>query len=777
MMTVTESKELLPNLAHSRSSCRRRAAGWPVTVVGFASLALLALPEKLLAQEPVEQLIDEVIVTAQKREQALTDVPISLTVFTGGMLERENIENTHDYLLRTPNVEINQTGVLGYRGAVGVTIRQVSGRTNFYLDETPIPNSNIRLFDIERIEVLRGPQSTLFGDVAMGGTIHVVTRKPSTEGYETSFATGYSFMSDGGDSYYVEGAVNLPISDRVAVRLTGYTEELAGYVDNIPPAVGRGDQTAGGLIPFDVTVNQDSNRGSRSGFRGSIRFEATDTLSIEASAFLQDVETDFRSFYDEPTPLQSSDRGKTFELQDLNVFNVTVDWKSGKFGVVSSSTYWENPTANTEDLTNFFGAVLGLPTSAFTNSLPLNNSFPEEALSHETRISFNSEDTSVPFYAVLGVFYEDKDSSRDQFSFDTQLITDINSAIDPDGSIGFDFGNLFDSMGVERGLWAFQQATAIVQQRAVFGEVTIQPTDWLELTAGLRYYNFDVSESRTTDGFLFQGLEVSSGSTKVDGVNPRFNIKANVNEDVFVYASAAEGFNIGSALGSALPSTCDQALLDLGLEDGPVDPESLWSYELGAKGQLLGGKLQLDGNVFYIDWTDIQESVVIEDVSCPENLLGNFGDAKIYGAEVSLSAIPFDNFRIDGAVGYSDSERSQAAIGVGASEQVGQQVLTVTINAQYSFPVGESLEGYVGADAQYIEEGKEDLPGTPHYSLANIRLGLVTEGGWEIALIGRNVFNSRPKLMFFPVGAIGTVFPQIGTLTPRVLGFEIRGRF
>ncbi|MDZ4731647.1 MAG: TonB-dependent receptor [Xanthomonadales bacterium] len=722
-------------------------------------------------------LMEEILVTAQRREQTVFEVPASVSVFSQQMLERQNIHSFADYAIRIPSLTFDQVGLIGYRGAVDVTIRGVPGRTNYYLDDTPLPVADVRLFDIERIEVLRGPQGTLYGDASMGGTIKIITNKPSAEGFSGASAASYGITQHGDSSFSAESYVNIPLSERVAMRLTGYYEDVGGYIDNIPASDGLGDQS-GGILPFRSNVQKGVNGGDREGVRAALRFEATDSLTIDLSAWAQDLALGARSFYDRTTPLQVSYGGTMFEEQELRVYNATVNWSNGPFNLLSSTTQYANDTINSEDITVFLArGLFGFSPSVFTNAQQLNNAFPSPGFTHETRLSFTGDLGEVPVYAVGGVFYKDSETNRDQYWFDLQAIDDINGAIDPTGALGFDFGNNFDALGVERGLWGFQLLPNKQKQLAFFGEVSATLRPWLELTAGLRWFEFDIHETRTTDGFLFRGFETQSGKTSESDVVPRLNVKAHASENVMLYASATQGFNIGSALGSSLPAICQPALDELGLQDGPINPESLWSYEFGTKLRLFDRRLTIDAAAYRVDWTDIQESVQFPDNSCPESLVGNFGDATINGVEVSFVAFPLDNLEIAGSFGYSDSDRSKPALGSNAAEQVGNTILTTSLMVEYTFPIRDQWDGYIGGDHQYIEEGKEDKPGTPRYHVTNVRLGVMTRDQWEVALVGRNIFNSDPILVTFAPGSIGNLLQQDATLRPRTVSIEARIRY
>lgn len=741
-----------------------------------AAATLIATMATAQAQAPlVPEVLDEVYVTAQRREQLLLETPSSISVITEQDMERENIDSFADYAVRVPNLTFEQVGIIGYRGGEDVTLRGVQGRTNYYLDETPLPVTDVRLFDVQRIEVLRGPQGTLYGDAAMGGTIKVVTNKPTTAEFSGGAATSYLFTEDGGDSFSAETYVNVPLSELVALRVTGYFEELGGYIDNIPPTEGLGNQS-GGVLPFNVNVRKDVDSGNRKGARVALRIQPTESVNIDLSAWLQNTDLGARAFYDEPTPLETSFRGTMFESQSLEIFNGTLEWTGAKLGLLSSTSYYTNDTINSEDITVFLAqGLFGFSPSVFTNPQQLNNAFPSEGFTHETRLTFNGNVANKPIFVVGGVFYSDTKTSRDQYWYDLQSITDISLALDPSG--GFDFGTAFDALGVERGLWGFQLLPNEVKQLAFFGEASIRPVPRLELTAGLRYFEFDIEETRTTDGFLFQGFETSSGKTSDSDTIMRFNAKLDISDGAMIYANAAQGFNIGSALGSALPDICQPALDALGLSDGPVDPETLWSYELGTKAGFLGGNVIVDTSVFYIDWKDIQEFVNFPDNTCPEGFLGNFGDATIKGGEFAISFSPTERVQIGGSFGYSDVSRTQAPIGSTAAEQVGNTLLTTAIQFQYTFPISAQMSGYFGGDHQYIEEAEEDAPGTPHYNLTNLRIGLIGTDSWEAAIIGRNIFNSDPVLAAYAPGSIGNLLPQEATLRPRTIGIEARKRF
>ena len=762
-------------------------AEYPSRILRQAFLAALLITPlisaQVLAVEPdsasdSSYSLSEIVVTAQRREQAVLEVPASISVIPEEAMERQNIHSFADYAVRVPNLTYDQVGVIGYRGDIDATIRGVKGLTNYYLDDTPLPITDVRLFDIDRVEVLRGPQGTLYGDAAMGGTIKVITNKPTMDRFSGAAAVSYGWTKEGADSTSTDIYVNIPLGERVAARVTAYYDQIGGYIDNIPPSEGLGDQSGGGIVPFQVNVQKDVNGADRRGVRADLRVKPVDSLTVDLSAWIQDVSDGARSFYDATTPLQTAYRGTMFDKQKLDLYNATLNWSQGPFNILSSTTSYKRDTINSEDITVYLAeGLFGFSPSVFTNPQQLNNSRPDNGFTHETRFSFNGKVGAMPLFALGGVFYQRVRTDYNQYWYDLQSITDINNALDPTGTKGIDFGANFDALGIPRGLWAIQQQPNRESQLAFFGEVSITPLPGLELTAGLRRFSFDISQTRTTNGFLFSGFETQSGKTSDSGVIPRFNIKQHVTDDVIVYASASKGFNIGSALGSALPTSCQSALDALGLSDGPVKPETLWSYELGTKGRFFGGRMVLDAAAFYIDWKDIQESVRFADNSCPETLLGNFGSAKIKGAELSFAISPIDRLDIAGSAAYSNGDRSQPPLGLDASEAVGNDVLTTSLQTQYRFPINAALQGYVGGDHQYIQEAKDSAPGTPHYHLTNLRVGIIGTNNWELALVGRNVFNDQPILVTYPPGAIGNLVQQNATLRPRSINLEARVRF
>ncbi len=283
---------------------------WFVLGLGASAAVIsseLALAAEAHAASGSASPLEEVMVTAQRREQLEWEVPSSVSVLSQEVIERENIHSFADYAIRIPNLTFDQAGLIGYRGAVDVTIRAVPGRTNYYLDDTPLPVTDVRLFDIERVEVLRGPQGTLYGDAAMGGTIKVITNKPTVGEFSGAAATSYGVTKDGASSYSADAYVNIPLSDSVAMRLSGYYEDVGGYIDNVQSDNGLGDQS-GGILPFDINVQKDVNGGDRKGVRAAVRFAVSDATTLDFSAWAQDLNLGARSLYDRPTPLETSFR-------------------------------------------------------------------------------------------------------------------------------------------------------------------------------------------------------------------------------------------------------------------------------------------------------------------------------------------------------------------------------------------------------------------------------------------------------------------------------------
>jgi iron complex outermembrane receptor protein len=589
--------------------------------------------------------IEEVIVTAQKREQSVQDVSTSVTALTGDMIDDFGFEDTRDIFYQTPNVNISQFSFSG-----GISIRgnptmndSLAGEGNvaLYFDEVYRPASfygGNEMLDVERVEVLRGPQGTLFGRNSTSGLVHFISRKPTEE------LEGYANFEYGSyDTIIFEGAISGPLSERVRGRLAIKYHEDDGFQTNQGPAGGK-------LAVTDRLLG-------RAHLEIDLSEEATLLLSVEAS--------------------DADDIGKAFNYWGL-LDPVTLEQCDAQRIRVGECVG--------------AGALFGLPTFGdpdpdvkrpYTEHDPDNGAgrYTLETLSATAKLSWQLTDTmeliSITAYdshdryfntdedaSVAGVYggywsYDDHYTSEsDQVTQELRL-TGSNSGID--WLLGFFY---FDedrgSTSTIRDFETVQVPGTIVQldtkSWAVFGEFGKSLTDTLRVIGGIRY----TDEDKETDVLT----ETIPGSQQLDDTNVsgKLGLEWRPRDEWMVYGTISSAFRAGNFNTDLLFG--DMSALTA------VAPEKVVSFELGSKSTLLDGRMRLNASIFYQDISDKQGTVYDSSAAAPVSRLISMGDAEVFGAELELVLVPTDNLELSLGVGWMDSE-IQADAGYGAAANWG----------------------------------------------------------------------------------------------------------
>jgi iron complex outermembrane receptor protein len=562
--------------------------------------------------------LNSIVVTAQKRSESIQDIPFSIAATPGETLEKLGATESADFLKKIPGVAFQDTGPgvnqLVIRGASANPIRQDAANAKegvgVYLDEIPMSlalfNPDLDPYDLERVEVLRGPQGTLFGSGSLSGTVRYIARKPDADGFAGNFSAGVSTVSEGGNGYDLKGMLNIPLSNSSAIRAVAYHNEYGGFIDRVSATAADGSQI--GL------VEKDANSGSKTGGRLAFRLER-DRTRMDLSAVYQKSEfggsssddffySDVRGFgpfvalpapqieTTNVTPVpgeleQIREFDETFDNEILAI-NGTLTFKFDNFDLVSSTSYLEREIENVLDITNpygsFFPDAMGNPVVIPT---AFNDKTDAAAFSQEVRL-VSSGDGRLDW--IIGAFYQDTERNYLQTapSQNFDAITGINS-------LDFNSSNpnsLFDfAIDVK------------LEQVALFGEATYQLTDSLSATVGLRAFEFDETSSQLFTGVLNNGV-IDSGSSSANdgGVNPRLILEYEASENITLSAQASRGFRLGGA-NSPLPGFCtgDLTALGLGSEPGPFESETLWNYEVGAKTVLANNRVVLNASAYQPD--------------------------------------------------------------------------------------------------------------------------------------------------------------------------------
>lgn len=656
------------------------------------SVALVPLGHACVQADDVLQL-EEIVVTAQKREQNIRDVPISVSAIGSDALEKRRITNFDDLAMAVPGLSIPSRGGAGDQFIFLRGMGSIQGSTplvGLYLDEasiTTFPGASIDLqaYDMERVEVLRGPQGTLYGVGSMGGTIKFIAKDPdlSEAGGRVDVSAG--FTKGGEASYDLHGVLNVPlVTDKLGVRLVGTYVKSGGWMEQ--PALSLSD------INDEELVN----------FRMKGLWRPSDDLEVRASVIIhrgdsgapstgEDEAGNYhQAFGDATTP-----SGK----HNYELFNLTVDYDFEELNFLSTTSY-----INTEREQREVGYRVPFGTEeASIFHAKFDEDSGSRSFTQEVRLGSSGGDS---FNWLVGGFYRDArlDEAFDDFKF---------------GPVGGPF--FFDVATVTK-----------TTSWAVFGEASYDVTDRLEVGAGLRYFEDDQ-----------EGVDLVAGvvqTASFDALSPRFFIRYDLTEDVNVYASASKGFRSGGLAG--------------GLGVQPFEPDIVWSYELGTKASLLDGRLRADVAVFYSDYKGTQVDSVNLVGDTLTQFTSNAGDAEIKGFDWDISYLATENLSVGFAGEVIDAE-FVAINAVSASHAVGDALDFIPdyhlgVWGQYEFDLAGDADGYIRVD--YNEQGPsrygnlticacyESFSDT--INMLNISLG-ASWGGWSAQLYVRNLLNER----------------------------------
>ena len=704
------------------------------------------------AQRVSESPIEEIIVTATRREADVQSVPLSVTALTSEYLQELGAKGFTDYVNVVPGLTSIDPGFAGEQHIIrGIRLNPFLPETNpvtaLYLDDVPIIGSGIMgnyhadpmLIDVERVEVLRGPQGTLFGASAMGGAIRILTRKPDSSREEIIAETAISTMKDGGLGYEIHGVLNAPLAQgKAAVRAVGYLGYHSGYVNNLN------------------TGEEDVNDRDVTGARVSGVYNFTDTVSITGKIAYQKRESDGTSFENVGLPPRHQESlPERLEDEWIN-YNLAVDADLGFADLLSSTSYLKRSVDATLDISSFAEAAFGIVTPIWTQ-VP----FKDHELVQELRLTSKNEDRLL---WTFGLFYQD----FDQDLFQTMPAPGFDELTDGLASAFGLADNLFNG-------WY----TYTLDQIAVYADLSYDLTPRVEVGAGARWY--DIERDYTSDLVgLFAGEPFASGKANEQGVVPRFSLSFAATDEMTVFVSAAEGFRwggINTPEGSNQPE-CIAELEALGYNGFPIsfETDSLWSYDLGVKSRWQDGRLQLNAVVYHIDWSDIQTSKYLD---CGVFFVQNAGDATSDGVELELAASLSDELFLDLTAQYGEAELADDVPGLGAS--AGDRIpgvprFTGSMGLRYDFDAfGRDV--FIRADYQYVGKSYSDFnPGVRRelsaYDVANLRIGLDGER-WLLMLFAHNIFDER--------GIVGledsNIRYALTTITPREVGISARWEF
>ncbi|MDB6091808.1 MAG: TonB-dependent receptor [Gammaproteobacteria bacterium] len=723
--------------------------------------------------------LQEVVVTAEKRESTVQKTPISMTAISGAELQAEGVTNLVSVAQQVPGVSFKTSGP-------GQTEFEMRGLTStggesptvgFYLDETALTppamaqNGKVvidpNLFDLNRIEILRGPQGTLYGAGSMGGTIKLVTNSPDPQRFAANVEGIGSGTTGGGFNHTENAMLNAPIvQDIAALRLVVTDKYVAGWIDRDVvspfPLEVNGSKDRGNVAAAPVSQRfSNANWEKLDGGRASLLVKPLDRLSITAGVLYQRITQGAPNTIDVPpgneVHYQPFDVSEPFK-DTFNLYDLTAKYDFDKFQVVSASSYWDRHQNQTQDISeamqDYIGGFLGppanFPFSTAAGGLGAGSISEDDytrQFSEELRVASTGDG---PLQWLAGGYYSTFHATSHVYSF-----YDGFTAL-------FGTNNLADN-----------HRLLDVDQYAAFGEASYQLPGNFKATAGFRYFTYHSKSATSVSGVSANGTSATLfGLASNSGVTPKISVAYIPDDTTTVYATIAKGFRPGGP-NSPIPPPCPTAPSQFG-------PDSVWSYELGEKKKLLDSRVSINGDVYYEDWSNIQQQVA---PGCGFKFTANAGKARVYGAELEIAVTPVQGLTLSQSVGYTHATNSTTilAAGVTAGERL-LDVPQVTANTtlMYRYPLPGAMNLVARINNSYIDS-MQDITFTrntlPSYDLVDTRFGVESDR-WSILLFIDNLTNK--KALLSDTGALSanvSIFNRVATNQPRTIGADLSFKF
>lgn len=728
---------------------------------------------------------DVIIVTATKRASTVQDVPFSINAQTQEDIQRANANTIEDISRNVAGLTVQNLGPgqsqVSVRGvSAGQIVRDQPGvkeQVGVYLDESVISLSlftpDLDLFDLNRVETLRGPQGTLFGSGSVGGTVRYITNQPKLGRMEGLVEANLNHVSDGEMGGHLKGAINVPVGDTAAVRAVGYYTKYAGFIDAIGPAGG-----------------DDINDGKRYGGRLSFLWEPTDALKITPRVVFQKVETDgfnreeFYNLYENQftTPSNPGGPGKRTQYLKMRekfsdktwLADLTGSYDFGGVELTSITSYINRDILVSRDASALTGSVaisftgvepLVAPGANLTSNL--RDTTDLKTWTQELRLASTGDG---PFQWLVGGFYSNIDRNYAQRlptpGFDAQvgdpflngLCRNVNppdrvcksNALDPIPANRVPF--VSTDSAISNGFAVDSPYNADlpydIKQKAIFGEATY---DWgtFKLTAGGRYYDFSETRDFISGGVFSNGDTHIGDKTKSSGFSPRAIVTWEPSRNLSVNAQVAKGFRLGGINDPLnLPLCSDADELTFGPFGGDYDDETLWNYELGFKYQKRG--VTANAAVFYTDISDLQ--VNADAGSCSSRLVFNVPKAHTFGIEGEFAISPMEGLDLSLAGSYVDAKFDSSVTDVNgniiAGIRDGNRLPTVpnfqfATTATYGQRFNDNGDWYVTASWQHVGD-RWTQPGDQENGAGNFNNMIFFDP--ESGAYGQGSFNFTDRL-------------------------------
>ncbi|RTL20622.1 MAG: TonB-dependent receptor [Burkholderiales bacterium] len=772
-------------------------------------LLTVAVAHAQQASQPADRsVLETVIVTSQKRLEDVRKVPLSVTALGGDSLKENQIVDFSDLTRNVPNVSFSSQGGAGLSTIEirGVSSQAGSATVGVYLDDVSLTTRNLysqgtaepRFFDIERVEVLRGPQGTLYGAGSMGGTLRFISRAPDLRTQTVELRGEVSSTSHGGTNTLAQVVLNQPlVTDTAALRIGIQTGHDSGYIDQVD---------AKSL----AVISKGINSSNWSVLKAALKWKLNPDWTLTPALFYQRNKTDdidaaylavggYQQF-NAGAPLQRFQTSKIVREPGKDTLSVPSLQVNGDLGFADFTglvNRYDRKFDRTQDGTNvnssYIGSLISNPTvSSIVSFLPsavyLNNKISQDSL--ELRLA--SKDVvsgGVPLTWVVGFF-----SARTKTDVaDNEPVFGITSAFSKNGANIYDASQWVDGSGIYNGAFAndnsyFSARHYNTRQNSVFGEVTYHASSSVRLIAGLRYLRSSEDFRREGDLFFAGGPSTTQISSKANKATPRFAANWDIDASTTLYANVADGFRLGGA-NRPIPLTIAGNVSDLaalGLKAAPASfaPDSLRSYEVGSKSKLFDNRVTLNLAAYHIDWKNIQQDIYLPTAGF--DFETNVGKATSDGLELELRARITPDFTLNVAGGLNRAVFAEDVpfLGYDGNGQLnvrkGDRVAGVpqnsfSVGGEYQFRLFDR-DAAVRLNIQHTGKSNGSLIRTdpdyqrPSYTTADASWSL-NLGKWDLNLTVKNLTNCARILQQPNIQSVHEAF----YLRPRTVGLSLTG--
>jgi outer membrane receptor protein involved in Fe transport len=789
----------------------------------WASTASAAAAAGAATNSPTD--IGEIVVTATRKEESLSKVAESISAFTTTKMETLDIKSFADIAKYTPGVSFDSdTHDISIRGIASTA---GSATTGVYIDDTPIQMRNLGLnanntlpavFDLSRVEVLRGPQGTLFGAGSEGGTIRYITNQPSLTTFSGMAHSELDFTQGGAPSYEAGVAVGGPIiPDVLGFRLSVWGRRDGGYINSVN-------------YQTQAVTDADANRVDTYTLRGAITWAPTKNLTITPGIIYQNRNQHDQDEYWVGTSNLSTGNlvnGTPDRMADPDIFyqpTLKVEWDAGPVKVISNSSYYDrkeevNGYSGTLYNLSYFQHYLsgnpalsiygypsdpqGVPCSATCSSFyplltPTGINLPgmpnylatnlitnaQQNFTQEIRVVSNDPTSRLQWTA--GVFYSFNRQQSNEQIFDPELpqLTQL--------LWGETMQQAWGENLLPGGVDYDNNTRSQDQQTALYADVSYNFTDKLKLEVGLRYAWTSFRFINSNDGpqdLLDDGgvAATASGGESQQPFTPKFSLSYQLTPDDMVYATASEGYRIGGAT-PPLPAACGTGFPD------SYNSDTDWNYEVGTKDRFFDRKVEVSASAFYITWSNIQQAFYVP--TCGIQFTTNAGDAVSEGFDFQGSWQVTPHLQLDTAFGYTDARFTTTARDANGDilDEAGDALdpdtgpWSVTIGVQYNF-TAFTQDAYVRVDDEFNSRRTDPIPSedsrtafydpglvpNPPVNQTSIRTGISIKT-WDFAVFVNNLFDAQPQLNLQHEDA-STLLYEAETLRPRTVGMMANYKF